>query len=264
MTPLTLSLLLGASACDASALAPQDAQAILQIESQRLPPLALASFVGSEDAATRQRAAGPRPPAGLCRARAPRAAGGRPRPRGPGRGGLGPGDHAGWDRAPHLPAGGDAADVRIAALRALGGQGAQTASPSWSRPSRRHPGSLRAPMRPERRPRWGGWGRGGRGRLRCSAPRRSQPHRGPTRLAAAYALARIKPASLDGEGRTALLQWTTGLDAAVQTYLSGRPPACRPARSHRPSSTSLIRTMASGSPRRGLRGSRAGLGWRPC
>ena len=41
----------------ALALSPVEAQAILQIEAQRLPPLALESFVTSEEAATRARAA---------------------------------------------------------------------------------------------------------------------------------------------------------------------------------------------------------------
>jgi cyclophilin family peptidyl-prolyl cis-trans isomerase/HEAT repeat protein len=48
-----LPLLVGA----ALALTPEDAQVILQIEAQRLPPLALARFVASEDAPTRARAA---------------------------------------------------------------------------------------------------------------------------------------------------------------------------------------------------------------
>jgi len=52
-----LSALTWLLATPALALSPVDAQAILQIEAQRLPPLALADFVVSEDAETRARAA---------------------------------------------------------------------------------------------------------------------------------------------------------------------------------------------------------------
>jgi len=52
-----LSALIWLLASPALALSPVDAQAILQIEAQRLPPLALAEFVESQDAETRARAA---------------------------------------------------------------------------------------------------------------------------------------------------------------------------------------------------------------
>jgi hypothetical protein len=51
------SVLLPLLAATALALTPDDAQVILQIEAQRLPPLALARYVGDDDAETRARAA---------------------------------------------------------------------------------------------------------------------------------------------------------------------------------------------------------------
>ncbi|MEC8425083.1 MAG: hypothetical protein VX000_14965, partial [Myxococcota bacterium] len=55
MLPSLLVALL--SSHPAEALSPGDAAAILQIEAQRLPPLALRTYAEHEDAATRHRAA---------------------------------------------------------------------------------------------------------------------------------------------------------------------------------------------------------------
>ena len=50
-------MLIALLAASAFALTPEDAQVMLQIEAQRLPPLALATFVASDDPETRARAA---------------------------------------------------------------------------------------------------------------------------------------------------------------------------------------------------------------